>query len=180
MDVRKRGLIYKRAIGKKTREIGWNQPLILNHLFLPEPTWMSTPHILEMAFDISKLIEYRLFAPSESLPGCVGYWHVDLWRQNFPYVCIMYSLRRLAITGSSTSKRLALAKISFLSVTFSFDKWIKKRWLSIESRHWGKLNKLETPRESPHEVSEERDRTQNILLRITLQVFNVINPKIYQ
>ena len=102
------------------------------------------------------------------------------WRQNFPYVCIMYALRRLAITGSSTSNRLAFAKISFLSVTLSFEKWIKERWLSIESRHWGKLNKLETPRESPHEVSEERDRTQNILLRITPQVFNVINPKKYQ
>ena len=95
---------------------------------------MSTPHILEMAFDISKLTEYRLFAPSESLQGCVGYWKADLWRQNFPYVCIMYALRRLAITGSSTSNRLAFAKISFLSVTLSFDKWILKRDDSLLSQ----------------------------------------------
>ena len=28
---------------------------ILNHLFLPEPTWTKTSHILEMTYDISKL-----------------------------------------------------------------------------------------------------------------------------
>ena len=82
-----------------------------------------------------------------------------------------------AITESSTSNRPALAKISSPSVTLSFEKWIKQRWLSIESVLWGKLNKPETPRESPNEVSEERDWKQDFLLRIPLQEFSVINHK---
>ena len=82
-----------------------------------------------------------------------------------------------AITESSTSNRPALAKISSPSVTLSFEKWIKQRWLSIESVLWGKLNKPETPRESPNEVSEERDWKQDFFWRIPLQEFSVINPK---
>ena len=62
-------------------------------------------------------------------------------------------------------------------VTLSFDKWIKERWLYIESVHWGKLNKPEAPRESPHEVPVERDRKQNILLRIPLREISVFNHK---
>ena len=62
-------------------------------------------------------------------------------------------------------------------VTLSFDKWIKERWLYIESVHWGKLNKSEAPRESPHEVPVERDRKQNILLRIPLREISVFNHK---
>ena len=82
-----------------------------------------------------------------------------------------------AMTESSSSNRPALAKISSHSVTISFDKWIKQRLLSIESVLWGKLNKPETPRESPNEVSEERDWKQDFLWRIPLQEFSVINPK---
>ena len=84
LDVGKSKLIHEQAIGKRTVDIGWNQPLILNHLFLPEPTWTRTPYILEMAFDICKLTEYWLFAPLKS----VGYWHADLWRQNFLLECL--------------------------------------------------------------------------------------------
>ena len=62
-------------------------------------------------------------------------------------------------------------------MTLSFDRWIKQRWLSIESVLWGKLNKPETPRESQKEVSEQRDWKQDFLLRIPLQEFSVINHK---
>ena len=87
LDVGKSKLIHEQAIGKRTVDIGWNQPLILNHLFLPEPTWTRTPYILEMAFDICKLTEYWLFAPLKS----VGYWHADLWCQNFPLECLCFA-----------------------------------------------------------------------------------------
>ena len=84
LDVGKSKLIHEQAIGKRTVDIGWNQPLILNHLFLPEPTWTRTLYILETAFASCKLTEYWLFAPLKS----VGYWHADLWRQNFLLECL--------------------------------------------------------------------------------------------
>ena len=143
MDVGKRGLIYERAIREKTLEIGWNQPLVLNNLFLPEPTWMSTPHILEMAFEIDRIPALRPLGIATRVCSILARWSLA---PELPICVPNVCFAQTAITESFTSNRTALAKISFLSVILSFDKWIKERWLSIDSVHWGKLNKPETYR----------------------------------
>ena len=107
LDVGKSKLIHEQAIGKRTVDIGWNQPLILNHLFLPEPTWTRTPYILEMAFDICKLTEYWLFAPLKS----VGYWHADLWCQNFPdleCLCFAYTETDNVLNEQSSTRGIRI------------------------------------------------------------------------
>ena len=127
-----------------------------------------------MAIDICKLQNTGSLPLSDRYQGVSDTGTLNFGAISVPMLC---ADPHFAITESSTSNRPALAKISSPSMTLSFDKWIKQRWLSIESVLWGKLNKPETPSESPNEVSEERDWNQDFLLRIPLQKFSVINQK---
>lgn len=136
-------------------------------MYAPEPIWTRTPYIWWIALDISRVTEYRLFAPFWLLPGrpwWAGYWHAVLGRQNFPKVCLCLAHTDIcSTTVCSKSKRPALARISSPSVIVSRDKWTDARWLSIDSVQWSKLKKPEMPLESLQ--IPERDRKHDILFR---------------